>query len=697
MPNAKKTSKVLTSDSDSDFDYAPPSIHKQKVQKTRSSGRVVREPQRLVQERVEGLPKYTEKQRAKKLRETLAKSAKLTENLLRRMDKDSDEEDGFLGDGDNMKKRKRKGKENVEDLKILTEKKINHNIKQVNDRRGRKFEGDPIPEEQPFLVTNCIMKPYQIDGLRWIINLWKLGANGILGDEMGLGKTLQTIALFCHLYEVEKEPGPFLVLAPLSTIANWQNEVNRFAPSVPCHLLYPPEKAWKMFDLVDQRIACPELGGKELGPIFITSYETATSSKKQVLQDIQWSYIVLDEGHRIKNRKCRLAHELKKLDSTNRLLLTGTPMQNNLGELWALLHFLQPDVFDDCEIFENYFNAKTLHEDAAEKARLVAQEDKSSILAKIHRTIAPFLLRRVKAEVDLSIPPKKEVVVYCPLTETQANQYSNIKASLIRAKKNAAKDGAGLGHYQMQYMVDLRSAVNHPYILNNPGTTDHMVECCGKLQVLDQMLERLRNNGHKTLVFSQMTRLLDIIGDYLYMKNIPYCSLDGRMDFLDRQSNIERFTKNPDVGVFLLSTRAGGLGINLTAADTCIIYDSDWNPQQDLQAQARCHRIGQTKPVMVYRLVTKNTIDQVMVERAQAKRALERLVVHKDKFKSGAENLKTTAQGLKRGEIMDLLLSEGGLASCTAVNKQRGLDLDQLDKLMDRTNMLSGGVPYTNN
>ena len=174
--------------------------------------------------------------------------------------------------------------------------------------------------------------------------------------------------------------------------------------------------------------------------------------------------------------------------------------------------------------------------------------------------------------------------------------------------------GGNLGKYWMQYMNDLRSAVNHPYILNNPGTVDQdMIDCCGKLQVLDQMLARLMKDGHKTLVFSQMTRLLDILVSYLEMKGIPFCLLDGRTKYLDRQDGVDRFTNDPSIKVFLLSTRAGGLGINLTAADTCIIYDSDWNPQADLQAQDRCHRIGQTKPVMVYRLVTKGTIDQVLL------------------------------------------------------------------------------------
>ena len=404
---------------------------------------------------------------------------------------------------------------------------------------------------------------------------------------MGLGKTLQTISVFCQLYESEQKPGPFLVIAPLSTISNWQQEVKRFAPAAPVHLLYPQNVAEKWWDRLADTTPCKELGGRQIASIFVTSYDMAIGIRR-ILDEVKWSFIVVDEGHRIKNRNCRLTTVLKSFESTNRLLLTGTPLQNNMRELWALLNFLQPDLFDDFEIFESWFSAKSLHEDKGEKARLLDQEAKKNVLSTIHRIIGPFLLRRVKAEVELSIPPKAEVLVYCPFTEVQARQYQYFQGLLVRTKKEAEKEepmlGRNLGRYSMQYMMDLRSAVNHPYILDNPGTQDQkMIDVCGKLQVLDQMLTRLMKDGHKTLVFSQMTRLLDILASYLKMKGIPYCFLDGRMPYLDRQKNVDQFTNDPNVMVFLLSTRAGGLGINLTAADTCIIYDTDWNPQADLQ------------------------------------------------------------------------------------------------------------------
>ena len=600
---------------------------------TTARGRTVKAPDRLVQDRFEGVPKYTQEERERLLKKTLEKSLRLTSRLVRGMDQDSEEEEESSFTGRRLRKRKplcSLEEESGGDYELSVSKRVKEelggnkaepeteNWELKIKRGGREFEGKPIPFDQPLLVTGGVMKDYQVAGLKWVIHLKKFGANGILADEMGLGKTLQTISVFCQLYESEQEPGPFLVIAPLSTISNWQKEVKRFAPGVPVHMLYPKPEAEKWWNRdLDEKTPCEELGGRPIASVFITTYDTAIGIRR-LLEEVKWGFIVVDEGHRIKNKDCRLSLVLRSLQSTNRLLLTGTPLQNNMRELWALLNFLQPDIFDNYEMFESWFSAKSLHEDEDEKERLLDQEKSKNVLTSIHRIIEPFLLRRVKEEVELGIPPKKEVLVYCPFTEVQARQYQRWKGLLARTKKQASEEepmlGGNLGKYWMQYMNDLRSAVNHPYILNNPGTVDQdMIDCCGKLQVLDQMLARLMQDGHKTLVFSQMTRLLDILVSYLEMKGIPFCLLDGRTKYLDRQDGVDRFTNDPSIKVFLLSTRAGGLGINLTAADTCIIYDSDWNPQADLQAQDRCHRIGQTKPVMVYRLVTKGTIDQVLL------------------------------------------------------------------------------------
>merc|ERR1719318_1377520 len=539
-------------------------------------------------------------------------------------------------------------------------------------------------------------------------------------------------------------------------VPNWVNEFKRFAPKVPCLLYHGNQQERAVLrEKLEDTVKCEELDGKEMMQVVVTSYEIAMNDRS-TFQNIQWRYIVVDEGHRLKNMNCRLIKELKQYHSANRLLLTGTPLQNNLSELWSLLNFLLPEIFDDLRVFESWFNAKDLHEDKEEMVRIAAQEQQNSILSTLHAILTPFLLRRVKTDVDLQIPPKKEVLVYCPLTERQEVMYRSVVektikdliekdddkkvevlpekrkrvavdysvflderefgnsddkfeehiaklqeyreslATVTQTKSAYSSDMERLSKNEINYcmksrMMDMRKAVNHPYLIEYPVTEDgafydsgpDMVDICGKLAVLDQMAA----GGHKTLIFSQMTKMLDILGDYCNMKKWKFSRLDGSMNFLDRQANIDKFNTDPEHTIFLLSTRAGGLGINLTAADTCIIYDSDWNPQADLQAQDRCHRIGQTKPVMVYRLVTKGTIDQVMVERAQAKRALERLVVHKDKFKSDSLKLPKQKGGVNVVEMMKVLLEEDQVAASCTAGKRAGLEQEVLESILDRTNV----------
>merc|ERR1719186_1939688 len=610
--------------------------------------------------------------------------------------------------------RKSKGGEEPASKKRKTEDVVDQEeVKKNRNEKDRKFEGREIPSNQPLLLTGGIMRDYQLEGYEWMSTLWENGINGILADEMGLGKTIQTVALFCHMYEMGVS-GPFLVVAPLSTVPNWVNEFKRFAPKVPCVLYHGNlQERLVLRDKLSEVTSCDEVDGKPMMNVVVTSYEIAMNDRA-AFSSIMWRYIVVDEGHRLKNMNCRLIRELKQYHSANRLLLTGTPLQNNLSELWSLLNFLLPEIFDDLRVFESWFDAKEMDVNVDEEKRIVAQEQQNSILSTLHQILTPFLLRRIKADVDLDIPPKKEVPVYCPMTETQREMYTAVVNKMIdslmapkeeevqlkedkngrsiRDKKavdysmflsdkefanddkfeeyvaqmeeyreslsnksnecnayysNIEKQGRGVEqNYSVKSrMMDMRKTVNHPYLIEYPLTEDggfyrsdeDMVTICGKLRVLDQLLTDLNSRGHKTLIFSQMTKMLDIIGDYLNLRKLKFSRLDGSMNWIDRQANIDSFNTDTDVKVFLLSTRAGGLGINLTSADTCIIYDSDWNPQQDLQAQDRCHRIGRTKPVMVYRLVTANTVDQKIVERAAAKRKLEKMIMHKEKFKSGAK------------------------------------------------------------
>merc|ERR1719203_2291328 len=577
--------------------------------------------------------------------------------------------------------------------KVKEEVKENEASNPKLNRQGRKWNDQPIPFEQPLLISGGIMKPYQIEGMIWMANLRKVGANGILADEMGLGKTLQTISLFCHTYEVDKNAAPFLVIAPLSTLLNWKREVERFAPGVPVKLLYPARAAVEEWDNLEERHPSPLGNGKTMGTIYVTSYETAVAVRS-MLVTVNWNYIVVDEGHRLKNRNCRLGIELRKITTKNRLLLTGTPLQNDMEELWSLLNFLQLELFDNYELFADWFDVKKLDKMKKEGATaIVVQEQKNSILSQIHRIIGPFILRRKKIEVG-DILPKKEVMVYCPFTHVQSNQYKGFIKTLKNAKKWGAQNdclGGAMGPgFQIQYMMDLRNACNHPYIaMRNPGLDKEeqdIIDCCGKMQVLHQMLERLTSEGHKTLVFSQFTRILDLIGRSLKLKGYDFCQLDGRTKLEDRQIEVDRFFTEPETKVFLLSTRAGGLGINLIAADTCIIYDSDWNPQQDLQAQDRCHRIGQTRPVVIFRLVTANTVDQKIVERAAAKRKLEKMIMHKEKFKSGAKSITTSLKSISPQELLQLLSSKDHVGELECSDGQIFSEA-QMNQLLDRSSM----------
>merc|ERR1712110_720172 len=312
---------------------------------------------------------------------------------------------------------------------------------------GRYFDGEPIPVEQPLLLSGGIMRDYQIEGYQWMANLWEQGINGILADEMGLGKTIQTIALFSHLVEMGVE-GPFLVVAPLSTICNWQKEFNRFAPKLPVVRYHGTSKqreelrAAHLTEEIDIKGVFSEK--RTTKNIFITSYEICMNDRYH-FHKVLWKYIVVDEGHRLKNTNCRLIKELRLYTSANRLLLTGTPLQNNLDELWSLLNFLMSEIFDDLRVFRSWFDAKDIHHDESETDRILRQEQQNSILSTLHQILTPFLLRRVKADVDLNIPPKKEVLVYCPLTKRQKEMYeatvSKTLQDLVGEKKKEEVQG----------------------------------------------------------------------------------------------------------------------------------------------------------------------------------------------------------------------------------------------------------------
>ncbi|CAN1814156.1 ATP-dependent DNA helicase DDM1 [Linum perenne] len=551
-------------------------------------------------------------------------------------------------------------------------------------------EEDKVEKEQRELVpllTGGKLKSYQLKGVKWLISLWQNGLNGILADQMGLGKTIQTIGFLAHL-KGKGLDGPYLVIAPLSTLANWVNEFARFVPSVNA-IIYHGDK--KQRDEIRRKHMPRSIGPKF--PVIVTSYEIALSDAKKCLRHYSWKYVVVDEGHRLKNPKCKLLQHLKFVPMENKLLLTGTPLQNNLAELWSLLNFILPDIFRSHEEFESWFdlsgkcNSEGMKEEQEEKKR-------SQVVAKLHSILRPFLLRRLKVDVELLLPRKKEIILYATMTEYQRNfQDHLINKTLENHLRDKVYAGCGMKGKLNNLYIQLRKNCNHPDLLESAFDGSYMyppveqiVEQCGKFQLLDRLLKRLFELKHKVLIFSQWTKILDIMDYYFSEKGFEVCRIDGSVRLEERRRQIDEFNDlDSNCRVFLLSTRAGGLGINLTAADTCILYDSDWNPQMDLQAMDRCHRIGQTKPVHVYRLATAQSIEGRILKRAFSKLKLEHVVIGKGQFHQERAKANPMAD-MEEDDILALLRDEE-----TAEDKliQTDISDEDLVRLMDRSDLIN--------
>uniref|UniRef100_A0AAY4ENX9 SWI/SNF related, matrix associated, actin dependent regulator of chromatin, subfamily a, member 1 n=1 Tax=Denticeps clupeoides TaxID=299321 RepID=A0AAY4ENX9_9TELE len=508
-----------------------------------------------------------------------------------------DEKQNLLSVGDNRHRRT----EQEEDEELLSESRKAANVLV-------RFE------ESPSYVKNGTLRDYQVRGLNWMISLYENGINGILADEMGLGKTLQTIALLGYLKHYRNIPGPHMVLVPKSTLHNWMNEFKRWVPTLKAVCLIGDKDARAAF------IRDVMMPGE--WDVCVTSYEMVIR-EKSVFKKFNWRYLVIDEAHRIKNEKSKLSEIVREFKTTNRLLLTGTPLQNNLHELWSLLNFLLPDVFNSANDFDSWFDTNNCLGD-------------QKLVERLHAVLRPFLLRRIKADVEKSLPPKKEVKIYLGLSKMQREWYTRILMKDIDILNSAGKmDKMRL----LNILMQLRKCCNHPYLFDGaepgpPYTTDtHLVTNSGKMVALDKLLPKVKEQGSRVLIFSQMTRVLDILEDYCMWRGYEYCRLDGNTPHEAREEAIESFNApNSTKFIFMLSTRAGGLGINLATADVVILYDSDWNPQVDLQAMDRAHRIGQKKPVRVFRLITDNTVEERIVERAEMKLRLDSIVIQQGRL-----------------------------------------------------------------
>ncbi|KAI6171188.1 Transcription activator [Aphelenchoides bicaudatus] len=475
-------------------------------------------------------------------------------------------------------------------------------------------------DKSPWYIKNGELRDYQVRGVNWLIQLQHNNISGILADEMGLGKTLQTIALLGYMKHYRKANGPFLVIVPKSTLKNWQNEFEKWCPTLKAVVLIGDQDARQ--EIINEEILTNKFDA------IVTSYEMVLKCGS-LLKKFLWRYIVIDEAHRIKNEHSKLSEMVRMFKSKNRLLLTGTPLQNNLHELWALLNFLLPELFSSAEDFDSWFQDKDM----------LSSHD---IVGRLHRILQPFLLRRIKSDVEKSLLPKQEIKVYIGLSKMQRDWYTKILLKDIDIVNSAGKvEKTRL----MNILMHLRKCCNHPYLFDGaeptPFTTDkHLVDNCGKMILLDKLLVKLQQQGSRVLIFSQMSRMLDILEDYCYWRGHKYCRLDGQTPHELRQQQIDEYNApNSEKFIFMLTTRAGGLGINLTSADVVILYDSDWNPQMDLQAMDRAHRIGQKKQVRVFRFITEKTVEERIIERAEMKLRLDSVVIQQGRLAEAQKTL----------------------------------------------------------
>ncbi|KAK4521955.1 uncharacterized protein ATC70_004494 [Mucor velutinosus] len=502
---------------------------------------------------------------------------------------------------------------------------------------------------QPTIMTNGQLKQYQVKGLQWMVSLYNNNLNGILADEMGLGKTIQAISLITYLIEKKQQRGPFLVIVPLSTLTNWKMEFDKWAPSV-SKVVYtgPPHTRKELASIVRS-------GQFQ---VLLTTFEYIIRDT-QALCRTKWLYLIIDEGHRMKNTNARLTVTLRqKFRARYRLILTGTPLQNNLPELWALLNFILPKIFKSVKTFEEWLNTPFSNQGVQDKVDL-NEEEQLLIIKRLHKVLRPFLLRRLKSDVESELPDKVERVIKCRLSSLQMKLYQQLKNTgvmNVNSNSNSPIAARGLNNTIMQ----LRKVCNHPFVfegvenaLNSKGkANDLLYRCSGKFELLDRMLPKLQRTGHRVLIFFQMTGIMSIMEDYLNWRNYHYLRLDGSTRSEDRSKMLYRFNQpNSSYFIFLLSTRAGGLGLNLQSADTVIIFDSDWNPHQDLQAQDRAHRVGQTKEVRIFRLATSNSIEERILATAQHKLDIDGKVIQAGKF----DNRSTEAD---RETLLRMLLED---------------------------------------
>ncbi len=510
------------------------------------------------------------------------------------------------------------------------------------------FDLESKGEDKKNSSSQLVLKPHQIFGVSWMLNLYSNGLGGILADEMGLGKTVQVISFISHLISTATDEGPFLVICPSSVLSNWFNEFERWAPRL---------KVVRYHGSMDERFDLRDSISNSIVDVVLTTYSMATSTKedKKFLKKLNASVMFVDEGHFLKNNSSQKYISIIAITAKQRILITGTPLQNDLMELFSLLQFITPSELGvDFELLQRLFSN--------------CSGENSSNLCKIKSIIEPFVLRRKKCNVLHDMPQKNEKIIYCPMNEAQR------KINAMLYEKN-------LNSLSYNVNIQLRKAACHPLLFRNEYSDEKLLTVCKKLvseleyssygssdelytelwdsasdyeihQMCKRYSKRLgsfclpisslfncekitavfeiyqealkEDSTSKFLIFSQFITVLDILEDVLEEKSISFCRLDGSTPVLTRQSMMDEFNSNSEIKVFLLSSKAAGFGINLCSANHVIMYDIDYNPQNDRQAEDRCHRIGQTKDVHVYKLITQGSVDEKALDIASGKIALDK-------------------------------------------------------------------------
>jgi len=499
--------------------------------------------------------------------------------------------------------------------------------------------------------VKAVLRSYQVKGVNWLLSRYALGTGGIVADEMGLGKTIQTLSFIAALKH-EGLPGPHLVVTPLAVLQNWANEIKRFTPGL-THV-----KIHGSMSERDRLLSRDDVVGGKFD-VYLTTYDTFLSEEAFFTESFLFHTVAIDEGHRLKNPACKLCQSLARLNSPFRVLLTGTPLQNCLAELVALLQYVLPSV--------------PLHEHLLLPPP-AARKDESKgldrrLISQARVLLETCMIRRIKSEVEASLLPKLEYVLKPPLTRLQRKWYRSFL-------ENDGSNAVGLltKSQLLMKVLQLGKVANHPktfaltydrervkaahmakraqgsmfvrldvdapqtpeFIANEKELRDlvgeKLVASCGKLALLDRLLLAKQQQGSRVLIFSQFTLTLDVLEEYVKYRfgrmGVAYLRLDGTTGRIQREMDMRSFNKpGCEIFCYLISTRAGGQGINLATADTVVLYDTCWNPQVDLQAQDRAHRIGQKKQVVIYRLISENTVEERVLARARQKMVLDALVI----------------------------------------------------------------------